>query len=459
MKTHTLPIAFISEKSSDTIPSSWSQFNNVSDFQSAATAGVIVLDLPENKTDHAITTLRTDDRYRLTLIYTLKEQDRPNLLGDGTLPPSTDDIEKEHQQLLQRLAMFNHGRNPERLEERVMAWLWTRPHAAITVQRDTTLAHVYTYPLITAFSSDEPVNEILWLRLMSEQGLLASGELIDRIRLCSQCNSARLNYVDVCPECKDLDIAKQPALHCFTCGHVAPQEQFIKDGLMLCPNCLTRLRHIGSDYDRPLESLSCRACRVSFIDPEVHARCLDCNHSNQPDELRVREIRNYNMTEKARLRCRQGFTENLSNEYFGRLNLISSNDFGCLLDWQIQQSRRYKSLPECSLLALNFKGLERILSSSEGQAALDNLIEQIKEAIRDTDRCSRTREDLLWLLLPHTDHSGVKILEQRLADLVHLLDTDDGKVNLKMATLTLPDNLLPEENSQLLMGRLAGEIG
>ncbi len=174
---------------------------------------------------------------------------------------------------MKRLATFNRGRHPERLEERVMAWLWTRPHASITAQRDTSLADVYGYPLLEVFAGDEPVNQTLWLRLMSEQGLLVSGELIDRIRLCTKCNSARLNYVDVCPECRDLDIAKEPALHCFTCGHVAPQDEFLKDGLMLCPNCLTRLRHIGSDYDRPMENLSCRACNVSFIDSLVHARC------------------------------------------------------------------------------------------------------------------------------------------------------------------------------------------
>lgn len=454
----SLHVALISEKFDDTIASNWSQFTSVADFQNETTADVIVLDLPENKTDRALTELRKDRRYQFTLIYTGIQQGRSQSLGDGQLPLTADDIEKNYAQLMKRLATFNRGRRPERLEERVMAWLWTRPHASITVERDATLAHVYGYPLIHAFASDDPVNEILWLRLMAEQGLLASGELIDRIRLCSKCNSARLNYVDVCPECKDLDIAKQPALHCFTCGHVAPQEHFIKDGLMLCPNCLTRLRHIGSDYDRPLENLSCRGCQASFIDPEVQARCLDCNHSHQPHELRVREIRNYSMTEKARLRCRQGFSEEISNEYFGRLNLISFNDFTNLLDWQIQQFRRYQGTPESSLLALHFTDLERALSSPEGQAGLDSLIERVKETIRDTDRCSRSREDLLWILLPHTDQKGVKVLEQRLSALMHLLDTKDGKVDLRMAACTLPNSLLTDENAQLLMGRLAGEI-
>nr|WP_309294963.1 hypothetical protein [Aeromonas caviae] len=28
--------------------------------------------------------------------------------------------------------------------------------------------------------------------------------------------------------------------------------------MLLCPNCFSRLRHIGSDYDRPLENYRCR---------------------------------------------------------------------------------------------------------------------------------------------------------------------------------------------------------
>ena len=449
-----LQIAFIVEKNDNTAPSYWRQFTSVASFQEEATVDIIILGLPESKVGHALAMLRKDSRYYFTLIYSLNQQGVVQPLGDGSLPASAYEIEQEQAQLLKRLAAFNRGRSPESLEERVMAWLWTRPHSKITAQRDTALAHAYGYPLITALAGDDPVNEVLWLRLMTEQGLLSSGELLDRIRLCSKCNSARLNYIDVCPECRDLDIAKEPALHCFTCGHVAPQEHFIKDSLMLCPNCLTRLRHIGSDYDRPLENLSCRACRAS----EVHARCLDCNHSHLPNELRVREIRSYSMTEKARLRCREGFSEAISNEYFGRLNLMSLNEFTGFVDWQIQQSRRYKNIPACSLLGLKFNGLEYVLSSPEGSAALDNFIERIKDTIRDTDRCSRSREDFLWFLLPHTDQQGVKVFEQRLSGLVHLLSISDDNASLGMAAFTLPDSLLPEENAQLLMARLTGEV-
>ena len=453
-------IALISAGPADTVPATWKQYQSVSALQGdAALQAIIVLDLPENSTAQTLMLLRQDHRYRYTLIFSLKPQHTAHPLADGALPATTTELHKEYAELNRRLATFNRGRSPERLEEHVMAWLWSRPQAEIIAQRDTSLAQMYSYPLIKAFSDEEAVNESRWLRLMVEQGWLAEGELIDRVRHCLQCNSARLNYVDVCPECKDLDIARQPALHCFTCGHVAPQEQFLKEGLLLCPNCLTKLRHIGSDYDRPLENQNCRACRTPFMDAEVQARCLDCGHAHQPEDLRVREVRTYRITEKGRLRCRLGLSEKLATEYFDRLNLISLNDFTMLLDWQIQQSRRYQTSPACSLLAFQFDRLEGLLDSPEGQAALDNLIERLEQSTRDTDRCTRSREDLLWFLLPHTDRQGVEVLWQRLHSLVQTLDASDVELEVKMAALTLPNDLLAEESAELMMARLAGEVG
>ncbi|WP_092387128.1 TackOD1 domain-containing metal-binding protein [Halopseudomonas salegens] len=209
----------------------------------------------------------------------------------------------------------------------------------------------------------------------------------------------------------------------------------------------------------PLENLSCRVCHSFFIDADVQARCLDCDHQQQPDALRVREIRHYHLTENARLRCRQGFSESGSNEFFGRLNLISQNAFQNLLDWQIQQLRRYPDTPPCSLLALRFSNLEQLLSTPEGQASMDELIERIKDAIRDTDRCSRSSENLLWLLLPHTDRNGVDVLSRRLSDFTSLLAIRDSAPDVQASALTLPHDLLAEEDAPLLIGRLAGEMG
>ena len=454
-----IQIALVSARPDEVVPQGWHRFNSVSGLLSSPeTLDVVVLGLPESSIESGLMALRKDNRYQLALIYVSGTRDCSFVLADGLLPASQQEVRNAHAELQQRLAVFNRGRVPATLEERVMAWLWTRPQSGLVALRDTALPQIYSYPLIRVFSGSEPVNETLWLRLMSEHGWLAAEGLIDRVRLCTQCNSAHLNYVDVCPSCKNLNIARQPALHCFTCGHVAPQEQFLKDGLLLCPNCLTKLRHIGSDYDRPLENQTCRACDASFMDAEVQVRCLDCDHTQQPDALRVREVRDYHLTERGRLRCRQGFTEAVGGEHFSRLNLVSLNEFHVMLDWQIQQAHRYKGTPACSVLALRFDGLENLLDSLEGQTVLDNLVERIEQVIRDTDRCTRTRENLLWILLPHTNRRGANALFMRLSSVAQLLDVDGVKAQLKLAVLTLPEDLVEEESAQLLMGRLAGRL-
>lgn len=355
--------------------------------------------------------------------------------------------------------MFNRGIAPERFDERVLAWLWSRPRQRIEPEKDPGSRTIYRYPLISVMASDEPVNDIIWLRLMQEQGWLTPGELVDRIRLCRSCDSARLNYVDVCPQCNALDIARQPALHCFTCGHVGPQEHFLKDDVMICPNCLTRLRHIGSDYDRPLENYRCQACQSFFVDADVEARCIDCDEHHQPDDLKVREIRPYSLTETGRLRCRQGLSEADAGDWFGRLNLIKPEAFRGLLNWQIQQSRRYANTPHGSLMLLRFTNLRESLSDNRALTLVDGLIERIQEAIRETDRCTRTHEEQLWLLLPSTDQIGMRQLQQRLSSLIQgFHEQDDVNFDIRVAGFTIPSDLLSQEDARLLMARLSGEV-
>lgn len=363
----------------------------------------------------------------------------------------------------ERFGLFNRGALPERFEARVLAWLWLRPQSAVYAVRSVSVAQHYHYPLLEALGDDETPNAFTWLQLMTQQGWLEEAELLDRVRLCVGCGSGRLNYVDVCPECQTLEIARQPSLHCFTCGHVGPQEHFLKDGLLLCPNCLSRLRHIGSDYDRPLENYRCRSCQSFFVDADIEARCLDCGLAHAPDKLRVREVRNYRLAEAGRLRCRQGYGSNaVEANQFSQLNLLTRKAFHELLNWQLQQVRRYKQ-PAFSLLGLRFVNLAATISELgelRGHALVDGLVEHLQEAVRDTDRCSRVSEEILWVMMPHTDASGVAVVRQRLAQNVERLASEHiGRLQLRQASFTAPDDLLEQEDAALLLARLGGELG
>ena len=341
--------------------------------------------------------------------------------------------------------------------------LWLHPHGAIHAVRDAGVAQHYHYPLLEALEDDESPNAFAWLQLMTQQGWLEEGELVDRVRLCVGCGSGRLNYVDVCPECQTLEIARQPSLHCFTCGHVGAQEHFLKDGLLLCPNCFSRLRHIGSDYDRPLENYRCRSCQAFFVDAEVEARCLDCGQAHAPDKLRVREVRHFRLAEAGRLRCRQGYSASVAEtDQFGALNLLNQKSFHELLNWQLQLVRRYKQ-PAFSLLGLRFVNLAATISALgelRGHALVDSLVERLQEAVRDTDRCSRVSEEILWIMMPHTDAAGLAVVRKRLQEGAERLASEQiGQLQLRQIGFTAPADLLEQEDAALLLARLNGELG
>lgn len=454
-------VSVISELPPTTLPEGWHHYHSITELMAAPVADVLLLDLPEARIKHELTGLRNSKAYRFSPIYTRAGHDNADHhpLSDGPIPTDPEQILPAWRLMTERMDMFNKGQAPERFEERVLAWLWSRPSSTLTASRDVRHPQFYKYPLLDSMAAGEQVNDMVWLKLMTEQGWLEPGELLDRIRLCRGCNSGRLNYVDVCPSCNALEIIRQPSLHCFTCGHVAPQEHFLKEGMMICPNCLSRLRHIGSDYDRPLENYRCQSCQAFFVDANVEARCLDCDEHHNPEELKVREIRQFQMTENGRLRCRQGFAENAEASYFGRLNLIPPKAFQTLLDWQIQQGRRYRDTPDGSLLLVRFVNLNEALNSARGMTLLDSLIDRLQEAVRETDRCTRTREDLVWLLLPHTDRDGMNVLWRRLSELTQQFrENDELRIEVRLAGYTLPEQLLAQEDAQLLMARLMGEV-
>ncbi|RON26927.1 diguanylate cyclase [Pseudomonas lini] len=436
-------------------------FSDLSSLLAAPVFDVLLLDMPAAYAGRVLRKLRSTPAYRYQLVYCCRDLDSwCEALGDGTCPAETSEIKMLWEIWRERFNLFRQGSAPERFESRVLSWLWLRADAHVYALRDPEVPQHYRYPLLEALADAEQVNPFVWLSLMVQHDWLEEGVLVDRVRLCSDCGSGRLNYIDVCAECQAMDISRQPSLHCFTCGHVGHQESFLKDGVLLCPNCLNRLRHIGSDYDRPLENYRCRSCQAFFVDADVQARCLDCGLSHAPDKLRIREVRDFHLTEAGRFRCRQDFNDR-SIDHFGRLNLLGGKDFFELLTWQLQVVRRYKQ-PAFSLIGLRFVNLAGTLArlgEHRGHAFIDSLTDRLKESVRETDRCSRSTEEFFWIMLPHTDGKGLEFVAQRLSQVAELFSAPEvSDISLRVVSFTAPGDLLEKEDGELLLARLASEL-
>lgn len=168
---------------------------------------------------------------------------------------------------------------------RNLAWYsWPRAHFRLLPRWQAGCRQGYSYPLLDCLLGSESAGSLP--QLVSER-LLQSEQLVDRVRLCNRCHSAHLNFVDVCPECAHIALEAKPAVHCFTCGHVDDQDAFMQQGALRCPKCVTTLRHIGVDYDRPLEKYLCLSCHARFMEAAVLARCHECGQASKPDDLVV----------------------------------------------------------------------------------------------------------------------------------------------------------------------------
>ena len=174
-----------------------------------------------------------------------------------------------------------------------------------------------------------------WLSDLCAQGFLTASELVDRIRLCPYCQTGNLNYIDSCPICGSIDFAKKKMIHCFTCGHVAPDENFKNGMTYVCPRCNSALRHIGSDYDRPVESHLCNTCGQRFIEPEVKAECLQCRKKSAPQDLLVRQLYNYRLSAKGKRAVMTGNIDFAFSLFDAHRNVVPVY-FYQVTDWLLQ---------------------------------------------------------------------------------------------------------------------------
>ena len=337
---------------------------------------------------------------------------------------------------------------------RLLALLYSRPTDLLEPYRHWRNESYYRFPLIdTMFGeTDGPA----LIEGLIDHRLVEPSRLIDRLRQCPKCNGAHLNYIDICPNCGAIDIVNQPFLHCFACGHVAPEELFFSQDALMCPNCKGRLRHIGSDYDRPLENYHCRECEHIFIEPTVSCHCMHCGGASDPDALVPKLIYAYQLTEKGRISATTGSMEDIFS-LFDNLNNVNPIVFESILDWLLSLCRRHDD-EHFSLIVIrmvNVMELTDQLGRHKAKELIDEFARRVRELIRSTDLTTRTNQNTLWLLLPKTPPSGNQIVLSRILDI-----QTEGQVGLQLSTTSYhaPSQSIEAETTKLLMARLQSEV-
>lgn len=415
-------------------PQSWHpDFTEVSGAQDAirlfSPSAMLVLNLASAEQDAALKILRAHAATALSAIYIVNESTLSPFLANGQFDSNYGEhLMQYHTRLTQ--SRLRHGDDPE---FRLLNWLWLSG-LSLTAHAVPSQPELYHYPLLSAWGI-KAQESFAWLTNLKQKGWIAPQRLINRTRYCPRCDSGHLNYIDVCPRCRSLDIAHRSSLHCFNCGHVGPKDAFLGNGQLGCPNCLTQLRHIGVDYDRPIENQGCHSCDHSFVDAEVEAHCLHCDTASRLDNLKVRNIYGYELAPAGRTLVRQGELQNLFNLVPGER--MGQGQFYWLIDWQNQLARRHGH--QHAVLAIEMTNLDAFLKAegeTKGFARLDALLERLKGLIRVTDACSNYTAQGLLLFLPYTAIQQVRVVVAKLREIEGL--QQGAQIDLRLRALALP---------------------
>ena len=377
-------------------------------------------------------------------------------IGDGPLPDSvtalTERIDTSAARA-QAMRVKDDDRSPAAL---LLEYLWLRPGAVLEPRADWRHPRLYHYPLLDALERGDADPQD-WLQQLDRDGLLTRGDLRARQRECDFCGSAHLRFIDVCPSCRSIDIDQHAALHCFTCGLIAPEDRFTRGGGRCCPKCGTHLRHIGTDYDRPLETTACGNCQHVFVEGEVVAHCAICDHSMAPTALRLHKLWSWRLSSLGCL-VAQGRSPSQSPALFDAQHYATRGHFLHSLDWLLKIGRSQGTrLGLVGLRLRNGRELAAALGSGRCAQLLDSFAERLRELLAEADLGCRLDQETLCLLLPGADRKRLKQLERQLDELQQRALQPEGLgPQWRMAEMS-PDSA--DTDAERLLSRLEQRLG
>jgi GGDEF domain-containing protein len=344
------------------------------------------------------------------------------------------------------------------IEDQILTFMALRPQSVLEPEQNFHHPSILCYPELDQLSPQGDVGLAL-LASMADRELIVKGQQRFRQRICPECTGPHLQLQESCPRCHSIHIDEKPFIHCFSCGHVASQDDFFRSESMSCPKCHTRLRQIGVDYDRPLEQGTCNSCHYLFGEPKVTMDCLNCHAKHEPNQLSVQWASVLSLGSLGRSALRMGGANHLFavNE---ESSLVSLPVFRHFVSWFSRLSKRHAESP-CSLIYLSIDNLEQ-LTQERGTGIVTHLfgelLEKIQAVLRSTDPIARQSTEGFWMLLPTTPEVGRKTVEEKLhGTLAQLTDGKSPVFLYSMAGATLPEALHGHEGINGLMASMANE--
>jgi GGDEF domain-containing protein len=379
--------------------------------------------------------------------------DAIDALSDGVA--STSEGAAHHAAAITARATSLGRRETAEGDERLLAFLYLRSGRVLTPVADWRDERIYRYPLADALGRPGE-DGFLMLDRLRRRGLLETAELIERVHTCPVCSAGQLLFIETCPQCGSIDTVEQNFLHCYACGNVGTQEQYLTQGGLGCPKCSARLRHIGVDYDRALETLACRGCSARFTQPEVKARCLQCNKLSPTHELAERRYYGLRLSAAGELAARTGQVGDLF-KLMDEFSQAHPEYFTRTLEWLLGLSRRHSEV-QFGLVCMRFANVHLLaarLPRHRVAQMFDALAQRLRALIRTTDLFMRDDDESCWLLLPQTAPAGMGTLLERIDALSEASMPDEGlRIEIATSSFSSADADEGITNARMLMGNL-----
>jgi hypothetical protein len=380
-------------------------------------------------------------------------------VSDGALPASSAAL-LERIELTHNRAQAMRARNDDRSADTLLLeYMWLRPDSVLEPLADWRHPRRYRYPVLEALDrSDSDPDGIL--QRLDKRGLIERVALRDRQRECDHCGSAQLNFIDICPNCRSIEVDQHTALHCFNCGLIAPEERFVRGDQRQCPKCGNRLRHIGSDYDRPLETNVCHSCDHVFVEGEVEARCAICRHASPTTRLRLRKVHAWRLSGLGCLAA-QGQAAGGGPVLFEPRQYLPYPQFVGSLEWSLKLVREAEF--GFTLVGLHLENLEPLrgaLGAGRTAELLEACTERLRESLGEADLATHADQETLFLLLPHADRKRLSALHRTVRGLAQQALQEEGSGPAwRLAEHGVSPRNVGGEDARSLLGRLRDGLG
>lgn len=375
-------------------------------------------------------------------------------MSDGTIS-NLDDARRKAADIHQYLNKLAPPTSLDGADRQLLTYLYARPKLNLSPIRNAADLRLYHYPIADAMAPHTESAES-WIRSLVNRGYLDRVSLTDRVHRCGHCDCALLSFTDACVACRSVNIEAKRFMHCFTCGHVAPEDTFVRRQGLACPQCTKRLRHIGTDYDRPLEDNICNDCGHHFAGGRAIARCLGCDQVNDPEDLVATRFFELGLSEKGALAARSGMLDQ-TQELVDAYRYATPGYLNQMLEWLLALCARHASetFSVASIHITNFDSHVDKVGQLAAMERIETFGKRLTALTRDTDLLARMGRLETWVLLPKTNREGCKQFQEQVTALTAGLQGDTHhQLEVEVRSISVPELMPADVSAETLLAKL-----